>query len=82
MGGGHTFLAKCMAGPGQGLSLRDAWVEAGGHQGVGVYGGVILFWPSAWKGQVKDSAYEMHGLKPGATKVWECMCGGGHTSLA
>ena len=30
-----------------------------------------LFWPSAWQGQVKDSAYEMHGLKPGATKVWE-----------
>ena len=36
-----------------------------------------LFWPSAWQGQVKDSAYEMHGLKPGATKVWECVCGGG-----
>ena len=36
-----------------------------------------LFWPSAWQGQVKDSAYEMHGLKPGATKVWECVWGGG-----
>ena len=31
-----------------------------------------LFWPSAWQGQVKDSAYQMHGLKPEATKVWGC----------
>ena len=28
-----------------------------------------LFWPAAWQDQVKDQAYEMHGLKPALVKV-------------
>ena len=33
--------------------------------------GVILLWPSAWQGQVKNSAYQLHGPRPEVTKVWE-----------